>query len=284
MSGDGRTVWWPKDAAWWRREHVVELGEEFGPAGPVVLDWLSCEAKSQNDGGWVKAGVRSCARGCFVEPVTVSHVLSRAVAIGALDEMEQADGRFRCRISGWAADNTRGGAAMRKQAQREKEAASHGESRPVTDGHLKGQERSNEGANAPSSPPAEFSDDVIRLCDLHSQLVRQRTEEKEGSRRSLPTRSWYVEMDRLIRLDRRSPREIERAIRWVHADPFWSGIVLSVPKLREKYGQLVAAARAGRNAAPSQGAAGVDDLIEQMRRRGERQADGDVIEGSEAAA
>ena len=283
MSGDGRTVWWPKDAAWWRREHVVELGEEFGPAGPAVLDWLSCEAKSQNDGGWVKAGVRSCARGCFVEAVTVSHVLSRAVTVGALDEMEQADGRFRCRISGWAADNTRGNAAMRKQAQREKEAASHGESRPVTESHLKGQERSKEGANAPSTSP-EFSDDVIRLCELHSQLSRQRTEEPAKSKRYLPTKKWHEEMDRLIRLDDRTPEQIEKAIRWVHSDPFWSKVVLSVPTLREKYGQLVAAARsAGGGGGAGSAAPTTDDLIEQMRRRGERQADDEVIEGSEAA-
>ena len=139
---DGRTVWWPKDAAWWRREHVVALGEEFGPAGPAVVDWLTCEAKAQNDGGWVKAGVRSCARGAFVDVDVVGAVLARAAALGALDDYELAGGRVSARISGWAQDNERGRAAFRKAQQRERDR--HDPSQPVTDGHdepVKGQER-----------------------------------------------------------------------------------------------------------------------------------------------
>ena len=78
---DGRTHWWAKDSAWWRREWIVELGEEFGAEGPAVIDWLACEAKAQNDGGFVKAGRKSVARGCFVPAETVSHVLSRSVSL-----------------------------------------------------------------------------------------------------------------------------------------------------------------------------------------------------------
>ncbi len=168
---DGRTVWWPKDSAWWRREHVVELGEEFGADGPAVLDWLSCEAKAQNDGGSVKSGCRSVARGCFVDVVTVSHVLSRAVQIGALDDYQEQDGRFVCRISGWQADQERGRAAVRQAAKRERERAEtpaneqfpvdeepvidRDVSRPVTPSHgesLTGQER-REDKKSPPDPP-----------------------------------------------------------------------------------------------------------------------------------
>ncbi|HEV2125883.1 MAG TPA: hypothetical protein VGW38_24260, partial [Chloroflexota bacterium] len=127
---DGRTIWWPKDAAWWRREHVVELGEEFGADGPAVLDWLSCEAKAQNMGGTVKAGYRSLARGCFVDVVTVGHVVSRAVALGALDDFEGDERRFMCRISGWQSDNNRGRAAWRKAQSREAETPVDTEDQP----------------------------------------------------------------------------------------------------------------------------------------------------------
>ena len=113
-------MWWPKDCAWWRREHIVELGEEFGADGPAVLDWLSCEAKVQNDGGIVKAGYRTVARGSFVELVTVRHVVSRAVTIGALDDFEEDGTRFVCRISGWAKDNERGRAAVRQADARDR--------------------------------------------------------------------------------------------------------------------------------------------------------------------
>lgn len=166
---DGRTSWWPKDSAWWRREHVVALGVEFGPDGPAVLDWLSCEAKAQNDGGWVKAGVLSCSRGCFVEAVTVGHVLSRAVALGALDDFTRADGRFTARISGWRKDNERGQAAVRKAAQRDREAAEsparaddpastepvtpRDESRSVTRNHVN-RTRQNKRTTTPQPPRA----------------------------------------------------------------------------------------------------------------------------------
>jgi hypothetical protein len=112
MSG-GRTVWWAKDSAWWRREAIVELGEEFGAAGPAVLDWLACEAKAQNDGGMVRAGYRAIARGCFVELVTVRDVVSRAVALGALEDLAGDDRRFDARISGWQNDQERARGAMR---------------------------------------------------------------------------------------------------------------------------------------------------------------------------
>lgn len=163
---DGRTVWWPKDSGWWRREYVVELGEEFGPAGPAVLDWLSCEAKAQNDGGRVKAGIKSAARGCFVDVLTVGHVLSRSVTLGALDDFEERGGRFVCRISGWSSDDARGRAAVRKARQRERESGSvepdsphmdavteRDTSRPVTVSHAEfhtGQD-SNKEKSAPHS-------------------------------------------------------------------------------------------------------------------------------------
>lgn len=138
MSG-GRTVWRAKDAGWWRREWIVALGEEFGAAGPAVIDWLECEAKAQNDGGLVKAGPRTVARGCFVDVVTVGHVLSRAVTLGLLLDYRESDGRFICRIAWWQADQQRLADTVRKQRQRNGATADPDDmpppSRPVTDGH-----------------------------------------------------------------------------------------------------------------------------------------------------
>lgn len=119
----GLSTWWPKDGLWWDREYVVELLEEFGSDGPVVIDWLSCQASLQNEGGWVMAGYKSCAKGCGVDAVTVRHVVSRAVQLEALDEFSGDERRFTCRISGWKADNDRVRAALRKREQRAREAA-----------------------------------------------------------------------------------------------------------------------------------------------------------------
>lgn len=162
MSTTGRTYWLAKDSGWWRRELIVELGEEFGADGPAVIDWLSCEAKAQNQGGWVKAGYKTVARGCFVEVVTVGHVVSRGVTLGLLDDFEGDERRFTCRISGWRADQEKAGAAKRQAEWRERNSrntedseaevtVSNGESRSVTACPPTGQDRTEE--NSPPSPP-----------------------------------------------------------------------------------------------------------------------------------
>jgi hypothetical protein len=137
----GRTTWWPKDAAWHRRELIVELGEEFGAEGPMVVDVLSSWAQEQRAAGRVRGGFRVLAREAFV---TVSHaqsIVERAGEIGAIDDLEiDPDGRrFACRVSGWQADQERGRAALRQAAKRNREpeqtedtVTDRDTSRPVT--------------------------------------------------------------------------------------------------------------------------------------------------------
>lgn len=49
-----------------------------------------------------------------------------------------------------------------------------------------------------------------------------------------------------MRLDGRTPAQIETAIRWCQGDEFWRANIMAMPKLREKYDQLrLAAKRAG---------------------------------------
>ncbi len=118
MNVNGRTVWWAKDAGWWRRERIVELGEEFGPVGPAVIDWLACEAKAQNAGGVVKTGYHAIARGVFADVSTVRPVVSRSVPLGLLDDFVEADRVFTCRISGWTAEQARARETVKKAGQR----------------------------------------------------------------------------------------------------------------------------------------------------------------------
>jgi uncharacterized phage protein (TIGR02220 family) len=171
----GRTHWQSKDIAWWRREWIVQLGEEFGADGPAVIDWLECEAKAQNDRGFVKAGPRTVSRGCFVEPDVVVQVIELAREIGLLVDYEESKGRFTCRIVWYEADQRRAAAAGRKADQRAREAAaevesvdepgsavdtgdpdadvtpSHAKSRSVTESHLTGENRTGEHQQRPKS-------------------------------------------------------------------------------------------------------------------------------------
>lgn len=50
--------------------------------------------------------------------------------------------------------------------------------------------------------------------------------------------TWALHIDKLIRIDKRDPFEIEKIIRWCQIDNFWHSNILSTAKLREKYPQL----------------------------------------------
>lgn len=78
-----------------------------------------------------------------------------------------------------------------------------------------------------------FSSDVVRLCVLLADLV-----EANGSKRPNITERWYAEADRLIRLDRRTPSDIETLIRWSQSDPFWRSNILSMPTFRSRFDTL----------------------------------------------
>lgn len=121
---DGRTYWWAKDAAWLQRDAIVELGEEFGPAGPLVIDALCGMAKLENDAGRVRTGFRALARAAFVDVTLCNAVIAHATQIGVLDDFEaDPDGRrFSCRVSGWQADQKKGRAADRDARRRERDA------------------------------------------------------------------------------------------------------------------------------------------------------------------
>lgn len=49
---------------------------------------------------------------------------------------------------------------------------------------------------------------------------------------------WSAEVDKMLRIDKRSVEEIETLIMWVSQDTFWKANILSTAKLREKFDQL----------------------------------------------
>lgn len=89
-----------------------------------------------------------------------------------------------------------------------------------------------------------FDADVVRLAEKLAEKSNARTE----SKRFKPTKAWLTEMDRLIRLDGRTPEQIEYVIGWIdRPGNFWGPNVLSAPKLREKFDTLVAQIRRERD-------------------------------------
>lgn len=72
--------------------------------------------------------------------------------------------------------------------------------------------------------------------------------ENDTTRLDTLCRSWAVEIDKLIRLDKAKPEDIEAIINWLYKSEgrnalFWRKNILSAAKLKKQYDTLVAAAQ-----------------------------------------
>jgi hypothetical protein len=83
-------------------------------------------------------------------------------------------------------------------------------------------------------PSVSLSELAFRLAKLLLDLILDR---KPDFRRP-NLQSWAKEIDRMIRLDRRTPERIEAVIRWAQSDLFWQNNILSASKLRGQFDQL----------------------------------------------
>lgn len=95
--------------------------------------------------------------------------------------------------------------------------------------------RDNPGSSPGMSdvPPDDPMATPMYLAGLLADLIEQ-----NGSRRPTVTKSWVTEIDRMIRLDERSPDLVEKCIRWAQADSFWRANIMSPAKLRKHYDRL----------------------------------------------
>jgi hypothetical protein len=82
--------------------------------------------------------------------------------------------------------------------------------------------------------PTSENPDVRRLGKLLFGLIREyNPKAKEPN-----WKKWDIPIDRLIRLDKRTPEEIEKIICWCQADDFWHKNILSTEKLKKQFDQL----------------------------------------------
>ncbi len=85
----------------------------------------------------------------------------------------------------------------------------------------------NERSHAPNA-------EALRLAELLLDLLR----EKQTDFRQPNLDRWARDIDRLIRLDKRSPERIEGVIRWSRRDSFWQNNILSAASLRKHFDRL----------------------------------------------
>lgn len=85
------------------------------------------------------------------------------------------------------------------------------------------------------------SPEACRLSGLLADLIQQNNPGNRnlnnGKREGTVSR-WAVDIEKLLRIDKKSPTEIEGVIRWCQADSFWQGNILSGATLRKQWDKL----------------------------------------------
>jgi len=89
-------------------------------------------------------------------------------------------------------------------------------------------------------PYVETSDE-FQLAKLLCDLVLKESPNNYQAKNAEAGKyqSWAKHVDRMIRIDGRTPEQIKYIIQWSQKDAFWMGNILSTAKLREKFDTLV---------------------------------------------
>jgi len=87
----------------------------------------------------------------------------------------------------------------------------------------------NVGTGVPVSADAD---------DLLSFFIQKLKERKPDIKIPEDPKRWLLEIERMIRIDKRDPKKIKAMIDWIHRDSFWSTTILSPEKLRKQYDQI----------------------------------------------
>lgn len=118
---------------------------------------------------------------------------------------------------------------------------------------------SPESSLEPSTEPSTIyvpTQESERLANLLADSVERRT-----NRRPTVTKAWITSMDRMLRLDERTPQDIEGCIGWVEQHDFWSTNILSPDKLRKHFDRLKLQAQSERKRTEPRGFSGIRDYL-----------------------
>ena len=78
-----------------------------------------------------------------------------------------------------------------------------------------------------------------------SQLLFAGIQNRDPKAKKPDIQKWCEHIDKLIRIDGRSPGEIREVILWCQTDAFWCNNILSTNKLREKFQALILKMKGG---------------------------------------
>jgi len=242
---------------------IETLGEKHGPGGPLTIVALLGRAKIEADAGRVTCSYRTLAHESFVDRADIVRILEDAAETGLLDIQDSDDA---------------GATVFFPAFRRWQEAGRKAKEREV--------DKPTPEANVRSSP--EVSSDVptrhdktdktrqtdktqVGVADAPLSCLLADLIENNGARRPTVGQKWVTAERLLFERDGRDRAQAERLLRWCQADEFWRGNVLSMPKFRDKYDQLLLQAqRKTKTASP--GMTQAEQRAEQIRQKREARA------------
>ncbi len=108
--------------------------------------------------------------------------------------------------------------------------------KPKTAEEKRREEKRREEKKSDSPKVVNYTPKDMELADLLAELIQVNNPQWQmtGNRDV-----WAEHIEKLRRIDKRTPEQIEFMIRWTQADSFWHKNILSTAKLREKFNNLI---------------------------------------------
>lgn len=227
-------------------ERLLQIRAEHGLAG-YALYFMLLESMAESNDGYLSldgmAGL-SLSYGSAIEQLKA--IVSRCMELGLFHEVE---GRFSSKRmieyknfrkerseSGRRGANNRWGdsSAIAQPLAKSKTAnAKDSIGKDSIEQYRIEKNNSNKTALRPQKVFSEESQEY-RLSKLLLENILA-----FNNRLKIPDlQKWSAEVDKMLRIDKRTFDEIETLILWVSQDSFWKANILSTAKLREKFDQL----------------------------------------------
>lgn len=150
--------WFAMSERFLRDPKIVELGERFGPSGPVLALGLMCEARQQERAGRVEATYRTLAADTFVRREDLRPIIEHAAAVDFLSIESISELAAVVEIKEWKRWQARFRKAISRQngsdkpSDTENVTRSHAKSQKVTD---KTRQDKKKTATSPGKPPTD---------------------------------------------------------------------------------------------------------------------------------
>lgn len=272
MSHEPKADWFAMSTRFLKDRKVQAMIGKHGTDVGTVAIALFGHARLMRQGGSVEITYRDLAHESFSDEQTVRAILETGHEQGFLVLDEQDDLGVELHFPAWERhQNTARQAESRARRKANSQANvtdSHEQSQNVT--HITRQDKTEQDNTGEEKNIA-----VAGAGPLSKLLAELVTANDPDGKPTVPSKTWLVEEERLLRIDKRDPQKAANLIRWCQSDSFWRQNIRSMKTFRKQYPKLYMAAvedHTRNKPRQSPGAARAEEL--------KRRAQSDVIDST----